>query len=73
MYRDAEDENAFLLLQEWDAQSTLDLYIRSGHFRTILAVMEMTSAPPEPCGEPAWNRRGGTELRRLGAQSRSSS
>jgi quinol monooxygenase YgiN len=47
VYRDADDENAFVLLQEWATQAALDRYIRSDLYRTILAVMETASEPPE--------------------------
>ena len=47
LYRDADDENRFLLLQEWTTQAALDQYIRSDLYRTILAVMETASEPPE--------------------------
>jgi quinol monooxygenase YgiN len=47
LYRDADDENRLLLLQEWTTQAALDQYIRSDLYRTILAVMETASEPPE--------------------------
>jgi quinol monooxygenase YgiN len=47
VYRDADDENTFVLLQEWATQAALDRYIRSDLYRTILAVMETASEPPE--------------------------
>jgi quinol monooxygenase YgiN len=46
-YQDAEDENAFLLLQDWHTKDALARYIRSDLYRTILAVMESAREPPE--------------------------
>jgi quinol monooxygenase YgiN len=46
-YQDAEDENAFLLLQDWHTKDALARYIRSDLYRTILAVMESARQAPE--------------------------
>jgi quinol monooxygenase YgiN len=46
-YQDVEDGNAFVLLQEWSTNATLARYLRSDLYRTILAVMESASEPPE--------------------------
>jgi quinol monooxygenase YgiN len=47
LYCDAQDDRAFLLVQEWTTQSALDRYLRSDLYRTILAVLETASEPPE--------------------------
>ncbi|HXJ84759.1 MAG TPA: antibiotic biosynthesis monooxygenase [Candidatus Methylomirabilis sp.] len=47
VYHADEDENAFLLLQEWATDEALDSYLQSDLYRTILAVMETAIAPPE--------------------------
>jgi quinol monooxygenase YgiN len=47
LYRDAQDDRAFLLMQEWTTQTALDRYLRSDLYRTILAVLETASEPPE--------------------------
>ena len=36
-----------LLSQEWSTSAALTRYLRSGRYRTILAVMESASEPPE--------------------------
>ena len=36
-----------LLSQEWSTSAALTRCLRSGRYRTILAVMESTSEPPE--------------------------
>ena len=47
VYRADDDENTVLLLQEWATQAALTCYLRSDLYRTILAVMETASEPPE--------------------------
>lgn len=47
VYHADNDENAFLLLQEWETHDALDAYLQSDLCRTILAVMETAIAPPE--------------------------
>jgi quinol monooxygenase YgiN len=47
LYRDAQDDRAFLLVQEWTTQTALDRYLRSDLYRTILAVLETAREPPE--------------------------
>ncbi len=47
LYRDAQDDRVFLLVQEWTTQTALDRYLRSDLYRTVLAVLETASEPPE--------------------------
>jgi quinol monooxygenase YgiN len=47
LYRDTQDDRAFLLVQEWTTQAALDRYLRSDLYRTILAVLETASEAPE--------------------------
>ena len=47
VYRDDSDENVLLMMQEWATQSALDDYIRSDLYRTVLAVIETASEPPD--------------------------
>jgi quinol monooxygenase YgiN len=47
LYACANDDNRLLLLQEWTTQAALDRYLRSDVYRTILAIMETASEPPE--------------------------
>ena len=47
LYRDAQHDRAFLLVQEWMSQTALDRYRRSDVYRTVLAVLETASEPPE--------------------------
>jgi hypothetical protein len=41
------ERQVFLLVQEWTTQTALDRYLRSDLYRTILAVLETASEPPE--------------------------
>jgi len=47
VYHADDDENAFLLLQEWETHEALDSYLQSDLYRTVLAVMETAIAPPQ--------------------------
>ena len=47
LYRDTQDDRAFLLVQEWMSQRALDRYLRSDVYRSVLAVLETASEPPE--------------------------
>lgn len=46
-YQDVECLNYLTLVEEWDSQADLDYHLCSEEFRSILAVMEMSSKPPE--------------------------
>ena len=47
VYRFDDDENSLLLLQAWATQAALTCYLKSDFYRTILAIMETASEPPE--------------------------
>lgn len=46
-YQDIESLNHMTLVEEWDSRADLDYHLCSDEFRSILAVMEMSSKPPE--------------------------
>lgn len=58
LYRDAQDDRACLLAQEWGTQTALDRYLRSDLYRTVLAVLETASEPPEVCFDTLAQRAG---------------
>jgi quinol monooxygenase YgiN len=70
LYRDMSRDDRFLLVMEWDSRETLDAYLRSAVFRTVLAVMEAAAEPPKfevrivserqgiEAVEAAWGRAG---------------
>ena len=47
VYQCLNDDNRLVLVQEWATQAALNQYLRSDLYRTILAVMETASEPPE--------------------------
>jgi quinol monooxygenase YgiN len=47
LYEDAEDTNAFVLLEEWATQKDLDSHIRTDNQRRLLALMDLMSEQPE--------------------------
>lgn len=47
LFQDIECPNVITLVEEWRSQVELDYHLCSDEFKTILAVMEMSSKPPE--------------------------
>jgi quinol monooxygenase YgiN len=47
LYADTEDPNAFALIEAWESRPELDRYLASDVYKTIIAVMESSTAPPE--------------------------
>jgi quinol monooxygenase YgiN len=45
--QDLECPNALTLVEEWKSEGDLEYHLCSDEFKTILAVMEMSSKPPE--------------------------
>lgn len=46
-FQDVECPNVLMLVEEWKSQVDLEYHLCSDEFKTILAVMEMSSKPPE--------------------------
>ena len=46
-YQDVENNNAFILIQEWETQADLDNHIRSDLFGVLLGAMSLLSEPLE--------------------------
>lgn len=46
-YQDFEDENTFIILEQWATQQDLEKFIRSENYRRLLAVMDLLAEPPE--------------------------
>ena len=70
LYCETDDDDSLVLLQEWRSQDDVDEFIRSDHFKRLLAAMDLASQRPEI----SFNRvssKAGLELVekiRLGAQ-----
>ena len=45
--QDVEDEDAFVILEQWESQNDLERFIRSEAYRQLLAAMELLAQPPE--------------------------
>lgn len=45
--QDMEDENAFVLIQEWESQVDLDEHLRSEAFEVLLGGANLLCDPPE--------------------------
>lgn len=46
-YQDIEDNNTFVILEEWETQQNLERFIRSENYRLLLTAMELLAEPPE--------------------------
>jgi quinol monooxygenase YgiN len=46
-YQDIENENVFILVEEWKSRADLDRHIRSDDYRNLLSAMDLLSDPPE--------------------------
>jgi quinol monooxygenase YgiN len=47
LYSETDDDDALVLLQEWQSREGLDKFIRSRDFKRILAAMDLASQSPE--------------------------
>ena len=46
LYTDIEKPNVFMLVEEWDSQGALDRHLTSSDYKTLVAVIEVSAAPP---------------------------
>ena len=47
VYSDTNNDDAIMLMEEWESMEALEQHIRSKDFRKILEVMELASRAPE--------------------------
>lgn len=47
VYQDVENENTFILVEEWDTQADLDEHLRSEKFAVLLGALRLLSDTPE--------------------------
>jgi len=47
IYQDLEDKNCLVMMQEWESEAELHNFIRSGDYRKILALIDLSREPPE--------------------------
>ena len=46
-YQDVADENALTYVEEWQTQEDLERHLRSDQYRKLLALIDLSTAPPE--------------------------
>ena len=46
-YQDVEDENAFVILEQWQTQQDLERFIQSRNYQQLLTAMELLTEAPE--------------------------
>jgi quinol monooxygenase YgiN len=47
LYRDLDDPDALMLIEEWNSREALDHHLRSDDYRTVLEAMESSEREPE--------------------------
>lgn len=47
IYQDLEDNNTFMMTQQWKSKAQLERHIGSEDFRKVLALMDLSSETPE--------------------------
>jgi quinol monooxygenase YgiN len=45
-YKDNDDTDAFMLVQEWDTREALEQHLTSSAYRTLVAVIELSARAP---------------------------
>ncbi|HJZ04526.1 MAG TPA: putative quinol monooxygenase [Patescibacteria group bacterium] len=46
-YQDIENENAFILVEEWETKEDLDRNIHRENYKRLMVLMDLLSEPPE--------------------------
>ncbi len=46
-YQDVADENALTYVEDWQTQEDLQPHLRSEQYRKLLALIDLSTAPPE--------------------------
>jgi quinol monooxygenase YgiN len=47
LYRDVEHTNVFVWMEAWESQAALERHLRSAEYRILLALLDLSSQPPE--------------------------
>ena len=47
LYRDVENDNDFVIVEEWETQADLDNHLRSDRFGVLLGALNLLSDTPE--------------------------
>ena len=46
-YHDTKNDDSFILIEEWKSEEDLGKHKRSDEFKVILALMDLSTGPPE--------------------------
>lgn len=49
LYVDTEDDNTYILVEEWETKEDFDRHLRGSDYRKLLVLMEILKDPPEIC------------------------
>lgn len=47
LYIDTEDDDTYMLVEEWETKEDFDRHLRSGDYKKFLVLMELLKEPPE--------------------------
>lgn len=47
LYQDIEDENSFILVEEWEKKTDFDDHVNRENYRRLIALMGLLSKPPQ--------------------------
>lgn len=64
-FQELDKENNFILIEKWMSQAYLDQHLRSSEYRKVIALMDISSEPPEIKYHTIWNSAGMELLEKL--------
>jgi len=57
-FQELDKENSFILIEKWMSQAYLDRHLCSSEYKKVLALMDISSEPPEIKFLTVWNSAG---------------
>ena len=64
-FQELDEENSIILIEEWVSQAYLDRHLSGSEYKKVLALMEISSVPPEIKFHTVWNSEGIELLEKL--------
>ena len=64
-FQELDTENSFILIEKWISQAYLDRHLCSSEYKKVLALMDISSEPPEIKFHTVWNSAGMELLEKL--------
>ena len=64
-FQELDKENRFILVEKWMSQAYLDRHLCSSEYKKVLALMDISSEPPEIKFHTVWNSAGMELLEKL--------